>query len=79
MADTDLVIVGTFLKHFEADLAHSALEAAGIDSVIRSDDCGGLRPHMWMGGIQLLVRSADAAYASELIERQLTPDDESSD
>ena len=79
MNDTELVVVGTFLKHFEADLARSALEAVGIESVIRSDDCGGLRPHLWMAGIQLLVRSEDAAYASELIGRHITPDDESSD
>jgi hypothetical protein len=29
-----------------------------------------------MGGIQLLVRPADASYASEVIEAQTTPVDE---
>ena len=76
MADSELIVVGTFLKHFEADLARSALEAAGIESVIRSDDCGGLRPHLWMGGIQLLVRPEDAAYATEVIEAQAAPVDQ---
>jgi hypothetical protein len=79
MSDTGLVVVGTFLKHFEADLARSALEAAGIESMIRSDDCGGMRPHLWMGGIQLLVRPEDAAYAAEVIEMQADAPDEDTD
>jgi Putative prokaryotic signal transducing protein len=62
-----LVSVGTFLNHIDADLARSALEAAGIESLIQSDDCGGVRPHLWMGGIQLLVRDADAQRALEIL------------
>jgi hypothetical protein len=44
--------------------------------MIRSDDCGGTRPHLWVGGIELLVRSEDAEYASELVENQATPDED---
>jgi hypothetical protein len=62
-----LVTIGTFLNHIEADLAKSALEAAGIESMIQSDDCGGVRPHLWMGGIQLLVRDEDAQRALEIL------------
>lgn len=76
MGDHDLVVVASFLKHFEADIARSALQAAGIESIIRSDDCGGQRPHFWMGGIQLLVRAEDVDYASEVIEAQAAPLDE---
>jgi hypothetical protein len=65
--DDALVSVGTFLTHIEADLARSALEAAGIESMIQSDDCGGVRPHLWMGGIQLLVRDEDAQRALEIL------------
>jgi hypothetical protein len=36
--------------------------------MIRSDDCGGLRPHLWMGGIELLVRSEDVTRATELLD-----------
>jgi nicotinamidase-related amidase len=70
VSDTDLVVVGTYLNQFVAETVRSVLEAAGIDSMIRSDDCGGMRPHLWMGGIQLLVRAEDAAQAAELIESQ---------
>ncbi len=65
--DDSLVTVGTFLTHIDADLAKSALEAAGIESMILSDDCGGVRPHLWMGGITLLVRDEDAQRAMEIL------------
>lgn len=65
--DDSLVTVATFLNHVEADLAKSALEAAGIESMIQSDDCGGVRPHLWMGGVQLLVRDEDAQRAIEIL------------
>ena len=68
-----LVTVGTFLNHIEADLAKSALEAAGIDSMILSDDCGGVRPHLWMGGIRLLVRDDDAQRALEILNLAEAP------
>jgi hypothetical protein len=65
--DDELRVIRTYVNHFEADVAHSALEAAGIDSMIRADDCGGVRPHLWMGGIELLVRAEDADRADEVL------------
>jgi hypothetical protein len=63
----DLVVVGTYLTGLDADLARSVLEAAGVDCMVRADDCGGLRPHLWMGGIELLVRREDRDRAQELL------------
>lgn len=65
-----LVAVRTYVNHFEADVARTALEAAGIDCLIRSDDCGGLRPHLWLGGVQLVVREDDAERANEVLSRE---------
>ena len=62
-----MVVIRTFLNHVDADLAKSALEAAGIPSVIRADDCGGVRPHLWMGGVELLVDEPDQAQAEEVL------------
>ena len=63
-----LVAVGTFLNHIDAELARSALEAAGIDSMTRSDDVGGLRPHMAFGsGVVVLVRAEDEVAAREIL------------
>ncbi len=67
MSDTDLVVIRTYINDFEAEVAQTALEAAGIESIIQSDDCGGMRPHLWMGGIELLVRSEDAGNANEIL------------
>lgn len=74
--DTELVAVRTFINHFPAELAKSALEAAGIDAMIRSDDCGGLRPHLWMGGVQVLVRAEDRHRALEVLDEQAIVSDE---
>lgn len=68
MADTQFVVVRAFNDRIEAELAHSALEAAGIESIIRSDDAGGLRPAMtFSNGAELIVRSADAERAKEIL------------
>jgi len=62
-----MVVIRTFLNNVDAELAKSALEAADINSVIRADDCGGVRPHLWMGGVELLVDEADQAQAEEIL------------
>lgn len=68
----DLLVIRTFINNIDAELARGALEAAGIDSMIRADDCGGTRPHLWMGGVALLVRSDDAARAEEVLGTEPT-------
>jgi Putative prokaryotic signal transducing protein len=67
MALADLVTVRTFLNVIEAEVARSVLAAAGIDSLIRRDDCGGLRPHLQLSGVDLLVREHDLAEALRLL------------
>jgi hypothetical protein len=62
-----MVVIRTFLNNVDAELAKSALEAAEITAVIRADDCGGVRPHLWMGGVELLVDEADQAQAEEVL------------
>jgi hypothetical protein len=68
MSDTDLTIVRTYANVVHAQLAKSALEAAGIMAAIRSDDCGGMRPHMQLAGVDLLVRAENAAEANAILE-----------
>jgi hypothetical protein len=75
MTDSDLVVVREFLNRFEADVAKSALDAVGIESMIRADDAGGLRPAMSMGSpVELLVREEDAARAAEILDADVSPD-----
>ena len=70
---TDLVVLRTYVNNFDAELARGALEAAGIDSMIRADDCGGTRPHLWMGGVALLVRAEDVERADEVLGSEAEP------
>ena len=63
----DLVVVRTYLNKFEAEVAKTALDAADIDSMIRADDCGGVRPGLWMSGVDLVVRTEDAARAEDIL------------
>ena len=67
MTDADLVAVRTYLTRIDAELARTALEDGGIESMIRSDDAGGMCPHLWMGGIALLVRREDVDRAEQLL------------
>jgi putative signal transducing protein len=69
MSDSELVVVGTFLNKIDADLAKDALEAADIESMVSADDAGGMRPHLWMGGVRLLVRAEDAELASKVLSQ----------
>jgi hypothetical protein len=72
MSFPEFVVFRTYLNHIEADLAKTVLEAAGIESFIRSDDCGGMRPHLWMAGIELLIHPEDAAKADEVLGNDAT-------
>jgi hypothetical protein len=70
MSEAELVIVRTFGNSTEADIARSALDAAGIDSMIQADTAGGTRPHLaWAGtGFRILVRAEDAAAARNILD-----------
>jgi len=71
MDHSELVVVRTFNDRFEAEMAQSALNAAEIDSLIRSDDAGGLRPHMaLLTGVDLLVRREDALAARQILDTE---------
>lgn len=68
MSPDKLVVLRTFNNHIDADLALSALEAVGIESMIRADDAGGMETGLWTGnGVQILVRSQDAEWAAEVL------------
>jgi Putative prokaryotic signal transducing protein len=70
MSDSELVVVQTFSSRPEADIAVSALEAAGIESMISADDGGSQRPALaWAGvGFQVVVRTEDAEAARAILE-----------
>jgi len=62
-----MVQVGAYPTRGDAELAQTALAAAGIPSVIAADDAGGAYPFDLTGGARLLVDEADAADAAEVL------------
>jgi hypothetical protein len=67
--DSELVVVRTYPSVIDADLAKTALDAAGIDSVVRSDNEGGQSPGLAFGrGVELLVRADDLAAAEDMLD-----------
>jgi hypothetical protein len=64
----ELVVVRTYTSHVDADLARTALEAAGIESIVTSDDEGRQSPGLgFTRGTALLVRSEDVKDADEIL------------
>ena len=67
MDDAPLEVVGSFLNRIDAELARGALEAADIPATVSADDAAGTRPHLWLGGVRVLVTAADAERAREIL------------
>jgi Putative prokaryotic signal transducing protein len=62
-----MIVVGVYPSRSEAELAQTALTAAGIPSVIAADDAGGTYPFDLSGGARLLVDEVDAEDAAAVL------------
>ena len=65
MKSSDLVVVSTFPSTPDAQIAKGILAQAGITSMIRSDNAGGMYPAIM--GAELLVRTEDVQKANEAL------------
>jgi putative signal transducing protein len=68
MKSSELVAVSTFPSTADARIAKGVLDEAGIDSMVRSDNAGGMYPAI--AGADLLVRAEDLAEATEALHRR---------
>jgi hypothetical protein len=68
-----MAVVRTFINDAEAEIAASAIEAAGIAVQIHRDAAGGLQPSLDMYGIQLIVPDADLDAATEVLNSFAEP------
>ena len=75
MSDSQLVVVHRFGTRQDADVAVSALDAAGIEAMVQADTGGGMyRAIAWAGvGFQLLVRREDSEAALAILEIPASP------
>jgi hypothetical protein len=62
-----MIQVGAYPTRSDAELAQTALAAAGITSQVVADDAGGAYPFDLTGGVRLLVAEADAEDAAEVL------------
>jgi hypothetical protein len=71
--EMELVVIRTYDTRIDVDLAQSALEAAGIESITRPPGSGG-RPAVSpvIGGVDLIVRSEDASDANQILDLDVT-------
>ena len=68
MKSSDLVVVATFRSTPDAQIAKGILDEAGIESMIRADNAGGMYPAI--SGAELLVRTEDVQRANEALNRR---------
>ncbi len=74
-SESELAVAARFLSEFAAEVALSALRAAGVDAVLRRDDRGGLEAQPWTTGVAILVRREDLDQATEILSATPLPDD----
>ena len=67
MNSSDLIAVSTFRSTADAQIAKGILDEAGIESMIRSDNAGGMLPAI--AGAELLVRAEDLPRATDVLQR----------
>ena len=68
MKPSDLVSLSTFRSAADAQIAKGILDEAGIKSMIRADNAGGMYPAI--GGAELLVRAEDLPRANDALDRR---------
>ncbi|MGW5669257.1 putative signal transducing protein [Micromonospora sp. NPDC003776] len=61
---TVLTVVGS---RIEAELIVGMLQSHGLRAVVVADDAGGMRPHLQMKGVRVLVHPSDEASARQLL------------
>ena len=64
----DLVIVSTFHSVADAQIAKGVLDEIGVQSLVRSDNAGGMYPAL--DSADLLVRAEDAEKAMDALGRR---------
>jgi len=64
---SELVVIANFATLADAQMAKGLMDQAGIHSMIRTDNIGGMYPGV--GSVDLIVRAEDAERAAETLQR----------
>lgn len=76
MSESSLVAIKSFVNRIEAEVAHGALTAAGIEAIVSTDDAGGAYAGAMMPSVRLLVRDEDVERATDLLSTTAISDPE---
>ena len=68
MSSSHLITISTFRSTVDAQIAKGILDEAGIESMIRADNAGGMYPAI--SGAELLVRSEDLDKARSALHQR---------
>jgi uridine phosphorylase len=68
MKPSQLIALSTFRSSADAQIAKGILDEVGIESMIRSDNAGGMYPAI--EGADLLVRAEDVEKATQALHRR---------
>ena len=67
------VVIKTFDNEADAEMAQEFLQNAGVRAFVFKDDAGGMEPHLQLtGGVRLVVGSADAERAREIVGQMIS-------
>ncbi len=61
------IVVNTYFDKIKAEIAQGLLSENGIESIISADDLSGLRSHLAMCNVKLLVEEKDLKLAQEIL------------
>jgi tRNA-2-methylthio-N6-dimethylallyladenosine synthase len=67
LTELQALLEAQYRTRSDAELAQTALTAAGIASAIEADDAGGAYPFVLAGAARLFVAEADAALATAIL------------
>jgi hypothetical protein len=65
---TDPIILWEYSNRIEADMAKALLEANGIESIVSSDDCGGMAGgQTFVRGVKIIVSRTEIEEAKKIL------------
>ena len=69
----EMTLLETYLSDLEAEIAMNRLTALGVQAMVQKDNCGGMRPHLDLQGIKLLVAPPDLEKARAILTETAEP------
>ena len=71
MKSEELVTLRTFSNVLEAEIVAGHLNSQNIETMVKKDDSGGMRPHLQITqGVDLIVRKKDLERAKKILNKK---------